>query len=90
MAKTSGSDASGREVEFAALALPLLPAISRIARALARDESDADDLVQETYLRAYRYWHTFDKATDCRVWLSTICRNALHDMRRRARHEDAV
>jgi len=79
-----------RDTEFSALALPLLPTITRIARALTRDSADADDLVQETYLRAYRYWHTFDKRTDCRVWLSAICRNALHDMRRRTRREDAV
>lgn len=79
-----------RDSEFSAIALPLLPNIARIARALTRDESDADDLVQETYLRAYRYWHTFEKGTDCRHWLSAICRNALHDMRRRTRNEDAV
>lgn len=80
----------GRDAEFSAIALPLLPTITRVARALTRDEADADDVVQETYLRAYRYWHTFDQATDCRLWLSAICRNALHDMRRRTRHEDAV
>ena len=79
-----------RDAEFSAIALPLLPTITRIARALARDLADADDLVQETYLRAYKYWHTFDKTTDCRLWLSRICRNALYDMRRRTRHEDAV
>jgi RNA polymerase sigma-70 factor (ECF subfamily) len=84
------ADSSSRDAEFSELALPLLPAISRLARALTRDESDAGDLVQETYLRAYRYWHTFQKGTDCRLWLSTICRNALHDIRRRASYEEAV
>lgn len=81
---------SNRDAEFSAIALPLLPTIARIARALTRDASDADDVVQETYLRAYRYWHTFDKSTDCRLWLSAICRNALYDLRHRTRHEDAV
>jgi RNA polymerase sigma-70 factor (ECF subfamily) len=84
------SAASERDAEFAAIALPLLPMITRVARALTRDPNDADDVVQETYLRAYRYWHTFDKGTDCRLWLSAICRNALYDMRHRTRHEDAV
>lgn len=79
-----------RDAEFSAIALPLLPVITRIARALTHDQADADDVVQETFLRAYRYWHTFDQATVCRVWLSAICRNVLHDMRRRTRHEDAV
>ena len=87
---TESNTSANRDAEFSAIALPLLPVLTRIARALARDEADADDLVQETYLRAYRYWHTFDTGTDCRLWLSTICRNAMHDMRRRTRSEDAV
>jgi len=81
---------SSHDAEFQAIALPLLPAVTRVARALVRDDADADDLVQETFLRAYRYWHTFDKSTDCRRWLSAICRNALYDMRRRERHVTAV
>ena len=78
------------DAEFAALALPLLPDVARVARALVRDPADADDLVQETFLRAYRYWHTFERGTDCRRWLSQICRNVLADSRRRGRLETAV
>ena len=55
-----------------------------------RDPSDAEDLVQETYLRAYRYWHTFERGTDCKRWLSQICRNVLSDSLRRGRLETAV
>jgi RNA polymerase sigma-70 factor, ECF subfamily len=84
------ADKTNRDEAFSAVALPLLPTIARIARALAGNEADADDLVQETFLRAYRYWHTFEAGTDCRVWLSTICRNALRDMRRRTAREDIV
>lgn len=76
--------------EFAAIALPLLPDVARVARALVREPSDADDLVQETFLRAYRYWHTFQRGSDCRRWLSQICRNVLLDTRRKARLESAV
>lgn len=78
------------DAEFAAIALPLLPDVARVARALVRDPADADDLVQETYLRAYRYWHTFQRNTDCKRWLSQICRNVLVDNLRRARYETAV
>jgi RNA polymerase sigma-70 factor (ECF subfamily) len=60
---------------FESLALPHLPAVARVARALARDASDADDLVQETFLRALRHWDTFERGSDCRRWLATICRN---------------
>lgn len=79
----SPASTAGKDADFTALALPHLPAVARIARALVRNEADADDLVQETYLRAFRYWHTFDRNTDCRRWLATICRNAFYDLKRR-------
>src|SRR4051794_20281292 len=71
--------------DFAAIALPLMPSVVRVAHALTGDESDADDLVQETFLRAYRHWHTFQRGSDCRSWLGTICRNAFYENRRRER-----
>jgi RNA polymerase sigma-70 factor, ECF subfamily len=67
-----------RSREFTAATLPLMPNVKRYALALTRSEPDADDLVQETYLRAYRYWHSFESGTDCRKWLLTICRNVFH------------
>jgi RNA polymerase sigma-70 factor (ECF subfamily) len=79
-----------KDAEFEATALPLIAEVSRVARAIARDPADAEDLVQETYLRAYRYWHTFEKGTDCRRWLSQICRNAMADSRRRTVREVAA
>ena len=62
---------------FAATALPWLPNVKRFALSLTRNEPDADDIVQETFLRAHRYWSSFRAAsdTDCRKWLLTICRN---------------
>ena len=62
--------------DFAEIALPWLDDVARFAHHLTRDPADADDLVQETYLRALRGWHTFTQGTDCRRWLFTICRNA--------------
>jgi RNA polymerase sigma-70 factor (ECF subfamily) len=78
-------DSSGpnRDREFAEIALPLLPTIARVAAALTDDPADADDLVQETFLRAYRHWNTFAPGTDCKAWLSTICRHAFVEQRRR-------
>ena len=79
-----------RDAEFARVALPLLPAVARVARALTRDAADADDLVQETYLKAFRHWGTFDQAADCRRWLSAICRNTFFAQRARQRWLTAV
>ena len=64
-----------RDTQFREEALCCLPEVSRFALSLAHNQADADDLVQETYLRAYRSWHQYEKGTECRGWLFTICRN---------------
>ncbi len=75
--------ASPRDAEFDAKVLAALPHVVRFARALAHDDSLADDLVQETYLRAYRSWDTFKEGLDARRWLFTICRNVFLRIRER-------
>lgn len=74
-----------RDIAFEREALPWLDDVYRFALSLTREESDADDVVQETYLRAYRSWHTFIPGTDCRRWLFTICRNVFLRSRERQR-----
>lgn len=72
--------------EFQNEALRWLPHVARYARLLTRNPADADDLAQETFLRAYQNWGTFRPGSDCRKWLFTICRNAfLRDRQRAAR-----
>jgi RNA polymerase sigma-70 factor, ECF subfamily len=63
---------SGFETE----ALPWIKDVYRYALSLTKEPADAEDVVQETYLRAQRSWHTFEPGSDCRRWLFTICRNA--------------
>ncbi|MEO7999369.1 MAG: RNA polymerase sigma factor [Gemmatimonadaceae bacterium] len=69
--------------EFEAAMLGCLEPVMRYARALTRDASDADDLVQETFLRALRAWKTFDMSSDPRRWLFAICRHAFLRTRQR-------
>ena len=76
---------SERDLAFERDALPWLDDVYRFALSLTRDEADADDVVQETFLRAYRSWHTFIPGTDCRRWLFTICRNVFLRSRERQR-----
>jgi RNA polymerase sigma-70 factor (ECF subfamily) len=64
-------------------ALPHFESVTAFALSLTRNEAEADDLVQETFLRALRGWHTFVPGTNCRHWLFTICRNAFIRMRSR-------
>lgn len=68
-------DTRSPDERFRDEALPHLPAVTRFAVSLTRDESDAEDLVQETYLRAFRAWSQFQPGTECPAWLFTICRH---------------
>lgn len=64
--------------------LACLPDVVRFARALARDPVQAEDLVQETFLGAYRGRHTFRPGADVRRWVMSICHHAFLRMRDRA------
>jgi RNA polymerase sigma-70 factor (ECF subfamily) len=80
-------DERSKNESFARDALPWMDDVYRFALSLTRDPADAQDIVQETYLRAYRSWHTFDQNSDCRRWLFTICRNAFLRSRQQTRLE---
>jgi RNA polymerase sigma-70 factor (ECF subfamily) len=72
-----------RDEAFEQEALPWLDDVYRFALSLTRDEADAEDVVQDTFLRAYRSWDTYAVGSDCRRWLFTICRNAFLRSRER-------
>lgn len=74
-----GADVSdgGRAERFKALALPHLDDVYTLARYLARSASDADDAVQECYLRAFRHFDTF-RGGPIKPWLFAILRNVCH------------
>jgi RNA polymerase sigma-70 factor (ECF subfamily) len=78
-----------KDAEYEAIALPWLDDVYRFAVSLTRDPSNADDVVQETFLRAYRSWHTFQRGSDARKWLFTIARNVyLRSLERERRYVD--
>lgn len=85
--ETKAADSRDYDLSFEREALPWLDDVYRFALSLTRNEADADDIVQETYLRAYRSWHTFERGSDARRWLFTICRNAFLRTRERSRHQ---
>lgn len=70
---------------FDAVVLPHLGAAYRLARWLMRDEHDAEDVVQEASLRAFRYFRTFN-GPDGRVWFLRIVRNTCYGWRRHGFH----
>ena len=62
---------------FDAAVLPHLSAAYNLARWLTRDDQNAQDVVQEACLRAFKYWKSFS-GRDCRSWLLAIVRNTYY------------
>jgi RNA polymerase sigma-70 factor (ECF subfamily) len=60
---------------FEELAIPLLPSLYNVARWLTRDPADAEDLVQETFLKALRGFPSFEPGTNFKAWIFRILRN---------------
>ena len=77
---------SAPAASFEREALPHLDTLYRVALRLAGDASAAEDLVQDTMLRAFRGWSGFRPGTNVRAWLLTILRNTfINEYRRRKR-----
>jgi RNA polymerase sigma-70 factor (ECF subfamily) len=76
--------------EFSGLVEREIPRLRRYARALTRSADRADDLVQETLLRAISKSHLWQTGTDIRAWLFTIMHNHYVNMVRRAMRDDAT
>src|SRR5437763_11500631 len=76
------ADARDR-VRFEEDALALADQVYRVARHLANSREDADELVQETYARAFRSWRSFQPGTNMRAWLLRIMTNLNIDRGRR-------
>jgi RNA polymerase sigma-70 factor (ECF subfamily) len=60
---------------FEELALPLLPSLYNVARWLTADSAEAEDLVQETFLKSLRGFDGFESGTNFRAWIFRILRN---------------
>ena len=76
---------------FEAVVLPHLSAAHRLARYLTRNAADADDVVQEAFLRALKYFGGFrGEADQSCAWLLAIVRNTTHTWRRRHRADTST
>ena len=77
------------QAEFADQALEYMPALYSAALRMTRNPADAEDLVQETYLRAYRGYGGFEAGTNLRAWLYRILTNTyINSYRAKQRRPD--
>lgn len=84
--KTSGPGENG-QARFEKEALVHLDALYRTAYRLTGTPEDAEDLVQETYLKAYRAFHQYRPGTNARAWLYKILRNSFAGRYERGKRE---
>ena len=77
-------DSTTKAMNFEEAVMPHIDAAYNLARWLMRNEADAQDMVQEAYLRALRFFSGF-RGTDARPWLLTIVRNTCYTSLRRNR-----
>jgi RNA polymerase sigma-70 factor (ECF subfamily) len=75
--------AESRRAEFESSALPHLDDLYRTASAMVSNRTAAEDLVQETYLEAWKSFHRFQAGTNCRAWLFKILIHRVHHYRRK-------
>ncbi len=73
--KRADREIASQTSAFEELALPLLPSLYNVAFWLSRDAVDAEDLVQETFLKALRGFNTFETGTNFKAWIFRILRN---------------
>ena len=82
---------TAKRASFQEEAVPHLDAVYRFALRLSGAPDRAEDLVQETFLRAFRAWDQYTRGTQCKSWLFTICRNVfLRQQERGQRHDEIV
>lgn len=77
--------------EFEREAIPHMDILYNYALRMTSNADDADDLVQETYLKAYRFWDKYEKGTNIRAWLFRIMKNSyINRYRKESKEPDTV
>ncbi|MGC6417334.1 MAG: sigma-70 family RNA polymerase sigma factor [Bradymonadia bacterium] len=75
---------------FESIAMPQADILYGAALRMTRDATMAEDLVQETLMRAYRFWHRFEQGTNVKAWLMRIQTNIFINRYRKRQKERAV
>jgi RNA polymerase sigma-70 factor (ECF subfamily) len=84
-------DPMAERVDFERDAMPFAPQLYSAALRMTRNPADAEDLVQETFLKGYRAYHTFREGTNLKAWLYRILTNTfINKYRKQQRRPDEV
>jgi RNA polymerase sigma factor (sigma-70 family) len=85
------SDKRRKDILFEQELFPLMDALYNFAFHLTYNEDDANDLVQETFLKAYRFIDSYQEGTNAKAWLFKILKNAfINDYRKKTRQPTRV
>jgi len=90
MAQTTAAEDQALKARFERDVLPLLPSLYGAAMRLTRNPSDAEDLVQESYLRAFRGFAGFQEGTNLKAWLYRILTNQFINTYRKKQREPQI
>lgn len=71
----SDEELKQKKIDFDLEAMPHMNLLHNYAYKMTFNQLDADDLLQETFLRAFRFFHKFEKGTNCKAWLFRIMKN---------------
>lgn len=77
--------------DFEREAIPHMDALYNFALRLSGNEDDANDLLQETFMRAFRFFENFEKGTNCKAWLFRIMKNSyINDYRKESKRPETI
>jgi len=80
-----------KDAQFEKEFMPLINSLYNFAYRLTLDEDDANDLVQETYMKAYRFFDSYEQGTNAKAWLFRILKNSfINDFRKKSKQPAKV
>jgi len=82
-AELSPDELSERKRDFDREAIPHIKLLFNYALKISGNSHDADVLLQDTYTRAFRFFHKYEEGTNCKLWLGRIMRNCYIDKYRK-------
>lgn len=87
----TGLNKTEKDALFEKEFMPLIDSLYNFAYRLTLDEDDANDLVQETYLKAYRFFDSYEQGTNAKAWLFRILKNSfINEFRKKSKEPSKI